>query len=55
VNGVKQRTNGGASVLEQEITPRWVLQYWGTEVVRKGFHDDMWVASLENRLRSSKG
>jgi hypothetical protein len=39
--------------LKREITPRWVLQYWGTEVVRKGFHDDMWVASLENRLRSS--
>jgi hypothetical protein len=37
-----------------DITPRWILQYWGTEVVRKGFHDDMWVASLENRLRSSK-
>lgn len=36
-----------------ELTPRWVLQYWGTEVVRKGFHDDMWVASLENRLRKS--
>jgi hypothetical protein len=37
-----------------DVTPRWVLQYWGTEVIRKGFHDDMWVASLENRLRSSK-
>jgi hypothetical protein len=35
-----------------DVTPRWVLQYWGTEVIRKGFHDDMWVASLENRLRS---
>jgi hypothetical protein len=39
--------------LKKDITPRYVLQYWGTEVVRKGFHDDMWVASLENRLRSS--
>ena len=39
--------------LRREITPRWVLQYWGTEVIRKGFHDDMWVASLENRLRNS--
>jgi hypothetical protein len=36
-----------------KLTPRYVLQYWGTEVVRKGFHDDMWVASLENRLRKS--
>jgi len=36
------------------LTPRWVLQYWGTEVVRKGFHDDTWIASLENKLRQSK-
>jgi len=36
------------------LTPRWVLQYWGTEVCRKGFHDDMWIASLENKLRNSK-
>jgi len=36
------------------LTPRWVLQYWGTEVCRKGFHDDIWIASLENKLRSSK-
>ena len=35
------------------LTPRWVLQYWGTEVCRKGFHDDMWIASLENKLRNS--
>lgn len=40
--------------LKKHITPRWVLQYWGTEVVRRGFHDDMWVASLENRLRQSR-
>lgn len=39
--------------LEQEITPRWVLQYWGTEVCRQGFHDDIWIASLENKLRST--
>jgi hypothetical protein len=40
--------------LKRDITPRWVLQYWGTEVVRKGFHDDMWVASLEHRLLNSQ-
>jgi hypothetical protein len=37
-----------------ELTPRWVLQYWGTEVCRKGFNDDIWIASLENKLRNSK-
>ena len=36
------------------ITPRWVLQYWGTEVCRVGFHDDIWIASLENKLRNSE-
>jgi len=33
------------------LTPRWILQHWGTEVCRQGFHDDIWIASLENRLR----
>jgi len=35
-----------------ELTPRWVLQQWGTEVCRSSFHDDIWIASLENKLRS---
>jgi hypothetical protein len=35
-----------------DLTPRWVLQYWGTEVCRIGFHFDIWIASLENRLRN---
>jgi hypothetical protein len=36
-----------------ELTPRWVLQQWGTEVCRRGFHDSIWIASLENKLRNS--
>ena len=36
------------------LTPRWVLQYWGTEVARRSFHDDIWIASLENKLRTSR-
>ena len=39
--------------LGQTITPRWILQYWGTEVCRAGFHDDIWIASVENKLRKS--
>ena len=38
-----------------DLTPRWVLQYWGTEVCRTGFHDDIWIAALENRLRTRTG
>ena len=37
------------------LTPRWVLQYWGTDVCRKGFHDDIWIAALENRLKQRTG
>jgi len=35
------------------LTPRWVLQYWGTEVCRQAFHDDIWIASLENKMRKT--
>lgn len=40
--------------LGMTITPRFILQNWGTEVCRKGFHDDIWIASLENKLRNMK-
>lgn len=36
------------------LTPRWVLQNWGTEVCRLGFHDQIWVASLEKRILNRK-
>jgi hypothetical protein len=36
------------------LTPRWILQQWGTEVCRNGFHNDIWVASVENQLRKAK-
>lgn len=39
--------------LGREITPRLMLQLWGTEVCRRGFHDDIWIASLENKLRNT--
>jgi hypothetical protein len=31
-----------------------MLQLWGTEVCRSGFHDDIWIASLESKLRNSE-
>jgi hypothetical protein len=39
--------------LGRTITPRYILQYWGTEVCRNAFHDDIWIASLENKLRKT--
>lgn len=36
------------------LTPRYAMQYWGTEVCRQGFHSDIWVASVENKLRNTK-
>ncbi len=38
----------------KHLTPRWVLQQWGTEVGRRAFHDDIWIASIENQLRYAK-
>jgi hypothetical protein len=40
--------------LGRPITPRYVLQNWGTEVLRAGFHDDIWIASVENKIRNTK-
>lgn len=50
----EQRDEWWSRRLGREITPRWVLQYWGTEVCRKAFHDDIWIAALENKLRNSR-
>jgi hypothetical protein len=37
--------------LNRMVTPRHTLQLWGTEVGREAYHNDIWVASLENRIR----
>jgi len=50
----EQRDEWWSKRLGMDITPRWVLQYWGTEVCRRGFHDNIWIASLENKLRNSE-
>lgn len=35
-----------------DLTPRYVLQYWGTDVLRNHFHNDIWIACMENKLRT---
>src|SRR5574343_416824 len=35
------------------LTPRFVLQHIGTNVMREHFHEDIWTASIESHLRSS--
>jgi hypothetical protein len=37
-----------------QLTPRWILQQWGTDVLRKSFHDDIWIASVEHKLLNVK-
>ena len=32
------------------LTPRWVMQYWATDLLRNQFHKDFWIASLERKL-----
>jgi len=50
----EQQDDWWTNRLGMTITPRWVLQYWGTDVLRNHFHTDIWVASVENKLRQSK-
>ena len=37
------------------LTPRWVLQNFGTDVMRNCFHEDIWIASLERKLLDRGG
>ena len=48
----EQQDEWWSNRLGMDITPRFVLQQWGTEVCRRAFHDDIWIASLENKLRN---
>lgn len=33
------------------LTPRKVLQLWGTEVCRQNWHNDIWILSIERKIR----
>jgi len=49
----EQQDDWWTNRLGMPITPRWMLQHWGTEVGRNAFHTEIWIASLENKLRKS--
>jgi hypothetical protein len=35
----------------KEVTPRWVLQHFGTEVMRQNMHDGIWIDSCLARYK----
>ena len=36
-----------------DLTPRLILQIWGTEVCRESFHPDVWIASMERKIQQA--
>jgi hypothetical protein len=36
--------------LGKEISPRYILQVFGTECMRKGFYDDIWVSFVKEEI-----
>lgn len=43
--------NHKLNYMKRRFTPRLALQLWGTDVLRVGFFNDIWIASLEYRLK----
>jgi hypothetical protein len=44
--------NHEGSYLSDRFTPRIAMQFWGTDILRKNFHNDLWILSLQSRLRN---
>ena len=42
-----------SNVMQHPVTPRWVLQHIGTDVMRDHFHKSIWVHSLMKKLHNS--
>lgn len=41
--------------LNHPVTPRWVLQTIGTDILRNKFLDNIWIWSLEQQLEKTQG
>lgn len=37
------------------LSPRWILQQIGTNVFRDNFHQDIWIAALERKIKNFTG
>jgi len=42
-----------SNVMQHPVTPRWVLQHIGTDVMRDHFHKNIWVHSLMKKTNDS--
>lgn len=51
----EQRDDFWSDRMQREVTPRWVLQHLGTDVIRRQFFDDIWMAGLERKILQSTG
>lgn len=49
----EKKDNYWSSVIGEDISPRLVLQLFGTECIRKVFHPNVWSASLIKRYEKS--
>lgn len=49
----KKMQQGNTKLKIEEFTPRFALQYVGTNVMRDNFHQDIWLNSLEYRIRKN--
>ena len=51
----EQRDNFWSAETEMEVTPRLVLQLFGTDCLRNGFHDGVWVSLLKKHMLDNPG
>ena len=49
----ERRDDWWSVALGREITPRKILQEWGTEVGRNSFHPDIWILSLQRQIQQN--
>jgi hypothetical protein len=51
----EQRDHFWSDETQMEVTPRLVLQLFGTDCMRNGFHDGVWVSLLKKTILDNPG